>query len=103
MTVRPLPPGVDRAGYRIVQEALTNVTRHAPGASVTVALDYGPRALTLRVTDSGGNAPGENLGSGNGVPGMRERASALGGTLTAAHHGRGFRVEARLPIPEESE
>ncbi|MFI6451371.1 sensor histidine kinase [Streptosporangium amethystogenes] len=101
--VRPLPPGVDRAGYRIVQEALTNVTRHAPGASVTVALDYGPRALTLQVTDSGGNAPGESLGSGNGVPGMRERASALGGTLTAAHHGRGFRVEARLPIPEESE
>ncbi|GAA0841767.1 sensor histidine kinase [Streptosporangium amethystogenes subsp. fukuiense] len=101
--VRPLPPGVDRAGYRIVQEALTNVTRHAPGASVTVALDYGPRALTLQITDSGGNAPGESLGSGNGVPGMRERASALGGTLTAAHHGRGFRVEARLPIPEESE
>ncbi|WP_344919059.1 sensor histidine kinase [Streptosporangium oxazolinicum] len=97
----PLPPGVDRAGYRIVQEALTNVTRHAPGASVTVLLGYDPRALTVQVTDSGGDAPGESLGGGNGVPGMRERASALGGTLTATHHGRGFRVEARLPIPEE--
>ncbi|MFF3442854.1 sensor histidine kinase [Streptosporangium sp. NPDC002721] len=97
----PLPPGVDRAGYRIVQEALTNVTRHAPGASVTVVLGYEPHALTVQVTDSGGDAPGESLGGGNGVPGMRERAAALGGTLTAAHHGRGFRVEARLPIPEE--
>ncbi|MGC5013181.1 sensor histidine kinase [Streptosporangium sp. DT93] len=110
--VRPLPPEVDRAGYRIAQEALTNVTRHAPGASVGLVLDYGPRALTVRVTDSGrkdreggegregGEAPGENLGGGNGIPGMRERASALGGTLTATRHGRGFRVEARLPIPE---
>lgn len=98
----PLPPGVDRAGYRIVQEALTNVTRHAPGASVTIMLGYTAHALTVQVTDSGGDAPGESLGSGNGVPGMRERASALGGTLTAAHHGQGFRVEALLPIPEES-
>ncbi|WP_436760476.1 sensor histidine kinase [Streptosporangium sp. V21-05] len=101
----PLPPEIDRAGYRIVQEALTNVTRHAPGASVTVVLRYDPRALTVQVTDTGGDtggdAPGESLGSGNGVPGMRERAAALGGTLTATHHGRGFRVEARLPIPEE--
>jgi signal transduction histidine kinase len=100
--VRPLPPGVERAGYRIVQETLTNVTRHAPGASVTVLLEYGSRTLTIQVTDSGGNAPGESLGSGNGIPGMRERASALGGTLTATHHEQGFRVEARLPIPEES-
>ncbi|MFB9675433.1 sensor histidine kinase [Streptosporangium vulgare] len=98
----PLPPEIDRAGYRIVQEALTNVTRHAPGASVTVVLGYDPRALTVQVTDTGGDAPGESLGSGNGVPGMRERAVALGGALTATHHGRGFRVEARLPIPEES-
>jgi signal transduction histidine kinase len=100
--VRPLPPGVERAGYRIVQETLTNVTRHAPGASVTVLLEYGSHVLTIQVTDSGGDTPGESLGSGNGIPGMRERASALGGTLTATHHGRGFRVEARLPIPKES-
>ncbi|WP_271216769.1 sensor histidine kinase [Streptosporangium carneum] len=99
--VRALPPGTDRAGYRIAQEALTNAARHAPGAAVTVLLEYGPDELLIRVTDSGGTGPGESLGGGNGIPGMRERASALGGTLTAGHHGRGFRVEARLPIPEE--
>ncbi|MGV9538198.1 ATP-binding protein [Streptosporangium sandarakinum] len=104
--VRDLPPGVDRAGYRIVQEALTNVTRHAPGASVAVRLEYGPRELVVLVTDTGGDAPaggpGSGLGGGNGIPGMRERAAALGGALTAGPYGRGFRVEARLPIPEES-
>ncbi|GHH68639.1 two-component sensor histidine kinase [Streptosporangium violaceochromogenes] len=98
---RTLTSGTELAGYRVVQEALTNVARHAPGASVTVALEYGPRELLIRVTDSGGTAPGESLGGGNGIPGMRERATALGGTLTAEHHGAGFRVEARLPIPEE--
>ncbi|MEV4242409.1 histidine kinase [Streptosporangium canum] len=101
--VRALPPEVDRAGYRIVQEALTNVTRHAPGAAVTVLLEYGPRELLIQITDTGGGAPGESLGGGNGVPGMRERAAALGGALTAGHHGQGFRVEARLPIPEGPE
>ncbi|MEV8631193.1 sensor histidine kinase [Streptosporangium sp. NPDC051023] len=100
--VRTLPPGTDRAGYRIVQEALTNAARHAPGSTVTVLLEYGPHELLIRITDSGGAGTGESLGSGNGIPGMRERASALGGTLTAGSHGRGFRVEARLPIPEES-
>ncbi|MDP9862602.1 MULTISPECIES: sensor histidine kinase [Streptosporangium] len=98
--VRALPPGVDRAGYRIVQEALTNVTRHAPGSTAAVLLEYGPRELLIRVTDSGGGPPGESLGGGNGIPGMRERAAALGGSLTAERHGQGFRVEARLPIPE---
>ncbi|MFJ2032459.1 sensor histidine kinase [Streptosporangium sp. NPDC087985] len=101
--VRALPPGVDRAGYRIVQEALTNVTRHAPGATVALLLEYGTHELLIQVTDSGGGTPGESLGSGNGVPGMRERATALGGSLTAEHHGQGFRVQARLPIPEETE
>ncbi|MEU0516999.1 sensor histidine kinase [Streptosporangium sp. NPDC006007] len=98
---RTLPSGVELAGYRIVQEALTNVTRHAPGAAVTVLLEYGARELLIRVTDSGGAASTESLGGGNGIPGMRERASALGGTLTAGPRERGFRVEARLPIPEE--
>ncbi|GAA4232908.1 signal transduction histidine kinase [Streptosporangium album] len=101
--IRALPPGVDRAGYRIVQEALTNATRHAPGSTVTLLLEYGPRELLIQVTDSGGGPPGESLGGGNGIPGMRERATALGGALTAGHHGQGFRVEARLPIPEETE
>ncbi|MEU1876634.1 sensor histidine kinase [Streptosporangium sp. NPDC020072] len=99
--VRALPPGTDRAGYRIVQEALTNAARHAPGSTVTVLLRYGPRELLIRVTDTGGVGAAEPLGGGNGIPGMRERATALGGTLTSGPHGRGFRVEARLPIPEE--
>ncbi|MCG5216192.1 histidine kinase [Streptosporangium soli] len=101
--IRPLPPSVERAVYRIIQESLTNVTRHAPGAAVTVTLTYGPGTLVIQVTDEGSAAPGSltDAGSGNGIPGMRERASALGGTLSAGPYHHGFRVEARLPIPEE--
>ncbi|GAA4518155.1 sensor histidine kinase [Nonomuraea ferruginea] len=100
---RALPPQVERAAYRIVQESLTNAARHAPGAAVTVLLAYGARELVIEVTDGGSTTPpvlaGE--GSGNGIPGMRERAVALGGTLVAGPSGRGFRVAARLPLPEE--
>ncbi|MER7501389.1 sensor histidine kinase [Nonomuraea pusilla] len=101
---RPLPPQVERAAYRIVQESLTNVTRHAPGAQVAVRLEYGDGELVVRVTDTGSATPGalSEDGSGNGIPGMRERASALGGTLVAGPSGTGFQVEARLPLPEES-
>lgn len=107
--VRPLPPGVDRAAYRIVQEALTNVTKHAPGSATTVHIGYGERELTLRVHDDGAGRPGVLTtpltaeSGGNGLPGMRERAVALGGTLTAGPDDRGgFTVAARLPIPEET-
>ncbi|MBB6555240.1 sensor histidine kinase [Nonomuraea rubra] len=101
---RPLPPQVERAAYRIVQESLTNAARHAPGAAVSVRLEYGEQELALRVTDSGSGTPGalSESGSGNGIPGMRERASALGGTLVAGPSGTGFEVEARLPLPEET-
>ncbi|HLU71740.1 MAG TPA: sensor histidine kinase [Nonomuraea sp.] len=101
---RPLPPQVERAAYRIVQESLTNAARHAPGAAVTVRLGYGARELVIEVTDTGSTTPPElaGEGSGNGIPGMRERAAALGGTLTAGPHGRGFRVSARLPLPQEN-
>ncbi|GIH55735.1 two-component sensor histidine kinase [Microbispora rosea subsp. aerata] len=98
---RPLPAGIDRAGYRIVQESLTNVSRHAPGSRVTVRVTYAPEELTVVVEDDGGGtARAEaSLGSGNGIPGMRERAAALGGSLTAGPRpGGGFRVEARLPL-----
>lgn len=100
---RPLPPQVERAAYRIVQESLTNVARHAPGARVTVRLEYGPRELLVRVTDTGAAALAvlAGTGGGNGIPGMRERAAALGGTLTAGRSGSGFQVTARLPLPEE--
>ncbi|MFI6501737.1 sensor histidine kinase [Nonomuraea typhae] len=101
---RPLPPQVERAAYRIVQESLTNVTRHAPGAEVAVRLEYGEAELTVRVTDTGGtsHAPLSEAGSGNGIPGMRERAAALGGSLVAGPVAGGFEVLARLPLPEEN-
>ena len=97
-TVTPLPPGVDLCAYRILQEALTNVRRHAPGAAVEVALAYAPDTLHLRVRDHG---PGvaEPDADGHGLLGMRERAIMVGGTLTAGPaDGGGFVVEAELPI-----
>ncbi|MEV4011473.1 histidine kinase [Nonomuraea angiospora] len=101
---RPLPPQVERAAYRIVQESLTNAARYAPGSSVSVRLEYGEHELAIHVTDTGATtAPVlSESGSGNGIPGMRERASALGGTLVAGPSGTGFQVEARLPLPEET-
>jgi signal transduction histidine kinase len=107
---RPVPAEVDRAAYRIVQEALTNVRRHAGAeATATVVVGYGPHLLSLLIEDTGqGSSPSSTSstsstsdGSGNGIPGMRERAAALGGTLVAADTAHGFRVEATLPIPEE--
>ncbi|MEW9527262.1 sensor histidine kinase [Microbispora sp. NPDC049125] len=100
--VRPLPAGIDRAGYRIVQESLTNVSRHAPASQVTVTTHYGPDELVITVEDDGAGAspPEPGLGGGNGIPGMRERASALGGSLSAGPlPGGGFRVRATLPLP----
>jgi signal transduction histidine kinase len=91
----PLPPAVELAAYRIVQEALTNVTRHAHAhtATVRVAFDNG---VTVEVTDDGRGGP---VGLGNGIVGMRERATALGGSVEAGPlPGGGFRVTARLPV-----
>jgi signal transduction histidine kinase len=98
--VRPLPFGVDVAAFRIVQEALTNVTRHAGGATVTVRVTYGERDLTVQVDDDGRGPSGPGgTGSGRGLVGMRERAGALGGELEAGPRpGGGFRVRARLPL-----
>src|SRR5205085_772573 len=99
-TPRPLPAGVDLAAYRIVQEALTNVARHAGPAVATVRVAYGDGELTVEVEDDGrGRAPTSTSGGGNGIPGMRERAAALGGRLeTGPRPGGGFRVQARLPV-----
>jgi signal transduction histidine kinase len=100
---RPLPSGVDLAAYRIVQESLTNVVRHAGPAAATVHLRFGSEALTVQVDDDGrGLAPGAPTaaaGGGNGIPGMRERVAALGGRLEAGPRaGGGFRVWAELPL-----
>jgi signal transduction histidine kinase len=97
---RDLPPSVDLAAYRIVQEALTNVRRHAVDATASVQLIYSDDGLTVQIDDDGagpGARPGE-VGGGNGIPGMRERATALGGSIEAGPlPRRGFRVRATLP------
>jgi signal transduction histidine kinase len=99
---RPLPPTVDLAAYRIVQESLTNALRYAGEAEATVTLSFLGEELVLEVVDSGrGMREGAPVaqGSGHGIPGMRERAEATGGTLEAGPHpGGGFRVRARLPL-----
>jgi len=100
-TARPLPAAVGLAAYRIVQEALTNVTRHAGRpVTATVRLDYAPDQLTVEVTDDGPGAE-DSSGTGSGLLGMAERAAALGGQLDAGPRpGGGFRVAARLPVRE---
>ena len=98
--VRPLPFGVDVAAFRIVQEALTNVARHAGPATATVQIAYGDRDLTVQVDDDGRGPPQQaKSGSGKGILGMRERVAALSGELDAGPRpGGGFRVRARLPL-----
>ncbi|MFI6288100.1 sensor histidine kinase [Streptomyces sp. NPDC051018] len=95
---RPLPTEVDLAAYRILQESLTNVTRHSRATAATIEVGYGPRELTVEITDNGqGTAPHGTGSSGSGITGMRERARALGGELTAGPLPEGFGVRARLP------
>jgi len=115
-TTRPLPGGLSLAAYRIVQEALTNVRKHAgPEAAAEVTLGYGQEELLVRVIDDGRVATGKpatlpRYGTaraadpvnpvGHGLAGMRERAATYGGTVQAGPRaGGGFEVTARLPIP----
>lgn len=95
--VRILPGSVELTAYRIVQESLTNVVRHAEATAVTVSLGYEPDALELAITDDGRGGDGVET-AGHGIRGMRERAAALGGVLEAgpARQG-GFRVACRIP------
>ncbi|MGW5432382.1 sensor histidine kinase [Streptomyces sp. NPDC004059] len=98
---RPLPADVDLSAYRIVQEALTNVVRHAGTGRCTVALDYGDEELAVEVADDGRGVPGDGMGHGFGIVGMRERVALLHGRFSAGPRpGGGFRVVARLPLPE---
>lgn len=100
---RSLPATADLSAYRIVQEALTNVVKHAGHADTTVTLGYRPHGLELTITDDGETAPRVSAGGGgHGLIGMRERAALFGGTLTAAPRGdRGFQVHGLLPYGDE--
>jgi signal transduction histidine kinase len=106
----PVPPAVDLSAYRIVQEALANVVRHAPGAPTRVSVSADDGRLTVLVVNGPseeGGSPLETSGTGHGLVGMRERVRLTGGTLdTGPLPGGGFRVAARLPLalapaPEE--
>jgi len=93
-----LPPGVDLSAYRIVQEALTNVIKHAGPASAEVIVRYGADRVEVEVRDDG-HPPAGSTSGGNGLIGMRERVAMLGGELqTGVRRSGGFAVLARLPI-----
>ncbi|MEE1767349.1 histidine kinase [Streptomyces sp. JV185] len=96
----PLPAAVDLAAYRVIQEALTNVRKHAgPGAKAEVSVVRVGRTAEITVIDNGSGGGGDGAGGGHGLLGMRERVTALGGTLTAGpRYGGGFRVHAILPV-----
>ncbi|HET6614850.1 MAG TPA: sensor histidine kinase [Dehalococcoidia bacterium] len=103
-TPAELPPSVDLTGYRIVQEALTNVLKHAGPAHASVMIRHSPTCLELDITDDGQGVSGDadadsDRGGGRGLIGMRERVAVFGGELTAGRlPGGGFRVHARLPL-----
>jgi signal transduction histidine kinase len=107
---RPAPAGVDLSAYRIIQEALTNVVRHAgTGASCVVSVAYADADLVIRVTDDGGlpvTLPAvsvASVGSGHGIVGMRERVHLCGGSFSAGPlPNGGFQVMAALPLPAAS-
>ena len=106
---RRLPPAVDLACYRVVQESLTNVVRHAGASQAEVTVTHHDDRVVVEILDDGNDvesASGRRSGdsdrqtprSGQGIPGMRERARALGGSLEAGPRpGGGFRVRAHLP------
>ncbi|MGW2212081.1 sensor histidine kinase [Streptomyces sp. NPDC001781] len=101
--VRELPQGVELSAYRIVQEALSNTLRHAPGADAKVEIGYVLGGLGLRVVNAAPPAPGPvkpSPGAGHGITGMRERVAMLGGEMTAAPTAEGgYEVAVFLPVP----
>ncbi|MEV7184368.1 sensor histidine kinase [Kitasatospora sp. NPDC093102] len=97
---RPVPPGVELAAYRVVQEALTNTVKHAGGADAAVTVEYAPGQLRVEVTDTGGRPTGAAAtGNGRGLLGLRERLAVYGGTLNTGPRPRGgYRVTALIPL-----
>jgi signal transduction histidine kinase len=98
--VRPLPPGVDLTVFRIIQEALTNVLKHAgPGAAARVELRYLPGSVEVEVTDDGTGTVAPGNGGGHGLIGMAERVSVFGGSIQAGIRPEGgFRMHVTLPV-----
>ncbi|MEV7188171.1 histidine kinase [Kitasatospora sp. NPDC093102] len=100
---RTLPPEVDLAAYRIVQEAVTNVVKHSGTRDCHVTVEYGPRELDVTVVDLGAGVPTATPGTGYGLAGMRERVALLHGEFSAGPRSAGgFLVTARLPLPEQT-
>jgi signal transduction histidine kinase len=102
-----VPPGVDLSAYRVIQEALTNVIKHAPASCANVTVSYRPNSVTVEITDQGPRVPGApqvppaRAGSGHGIIGMRERVAVFGGEFAAGPGpDGGFRVRACFPITE---
>ncbi|MBV2155169.1 sensor histidine kinase [Kitasatospora sp. SUK 42] len=97
---RAVPPGVELAAYRVVQEALTNTVKHAGGADATVTVEYAPDRLRVEVADTGGRPTGAAAtGNGRGLLGLRERLAVYGGTLHTGPRPRGgYRVTAQIPL-----
>ncbi|MGD0245869.1 MAG: histidine kinase [Streptosporangiaceae bacterium] len=96
--VRPLPPGLELSVYRIVQEALTNVLKHAQASTARVRVGYGPGAVTIDVTDDGTAPAASGAPAGQGLVGIRQRALVFGGTVTAGSApGGGWHMRAELP------
>jgi len=99
----PLPADIDLSAFRIIQEAITNVVRHAGANQCRVSIDQQDGYLSIEVTDSGRGGPVSKIraaGTGYGITGMRERATLLGGDFSAGPRpGGGFHVTARLPVP----
>lgn len=97
----PVPAAIELSVYRIVQEALTNVRKHGGNACAQVSIRRRDDALVVEVVDDGDGAGGDEIGSGLGLVGMRERVSVFGGSLEAAPQGAGgFRIRASLPLGE---
>ena len=98
----PIPPGLDLAAYRMVQEALTNTLKHANASHAKVTLRFGPAELAIDVLDDGRGATVGD-GSGRGLAGMRERAALYDGSIQAGPRSEGgFEVSAHFPLGQET-
>lgn len=100
---RPLPADVELSAFRVIQEAITNVVRHAGTHECRVVIDYQEDELSIEITDHGHGHGPSSAGTGYGITGMRERAALLHGRFTAGPRPEGgFRVAVRLPVPVEA-